>query len=356
MSTAPDPRPLPDLLAAAADTLMSREAAEAPAALANQFKSNRAQLATLAQRLRGRPPRLVATCARGSSDHAATYAKYLIETRLGVPTVSTAPSVSSVYPAGPDGADTLFIAISQSGRSPDLLAAAERAQRGGALVLALVNVETSPLAGMADLVVPLGAGPERSVAATKSYLAALGAILQLTAEWSGRPELLAAVDGAPDRLAEAWALDWSAAIPPLAAASNLYVLGRGVGLGVAQEMALKFKETCAIHAEAFSSAEVRHGPMAIVGAGFPVLVAAQDDETLPGLADIAAEFATRGADLLCAGVAAPGAVNLPTLAADPALQPILLAQSFYRMAAAVAVARGLDPDRPPHLAKVTETV
>jgi glutamine---fructose-6-phosphate transaminase (isomerizing) len=341
---------------AAERTRMFAEAAAAPEAVARQLERNRAAMDRLGETLRRRAPRLVATCARGSSDHAATFAKYLIETRAGVPTASAAPSVTSIYRADMRLEDTLFLAISQSGRSPDLIAAVEAARQAGAFVVALVNVEDSPLADLADEVVPLAAGPETSVAATKSFITSLSAILDLVASWTRDAELAQALPEAPGLLARAWDLDWSAGVAALAPVSNLFVIGRGLGLGVAQEAALKFKETCGLHAEAFSSAEVRHGPMALVGPDFPVLVLSQDDETRRGVDQLVTEFAGRGAPTLLAGASHPDAVNLATLDAPAILQPLLLIESFYRMANGLSVARGLDPDRPPHLNKVTRTL
>jgi glutamine---fructose-6-phosphate transaminase (isomerizing) len=335
---------------------MHDEAAQAPAVVRAQLEANAERVARLAERLRHSPPRAVVTCARGSSDHAATFARYLIETRLGILTASAAPSVSSVYDVAPDLAGTVVLAISQSGASPDLLSAVSRARSGGARVVALVNAESSPLAQLADDLLPLGAGPELSVAATKSYIASLAAIVQLVAAWAEDVELGAALAAAPEQLARAFELDWSAAVARLRPANNLYVIGRGLGLGIAQEAALKFKETCGLHAEALSAAELRHGPMALVRAHFPLLLFTQDDESRPGVTQLASELATRGADVLVAGADVPGTTVLPSLAAHPAIEPLLLAQSFYAMANALSLARGRDPDRPPHLSKVTETV
>jgi glucosamine--fructose-6-phosphate aminotransferase (isomerizing) len=324
----------------------------------SQLGANDAVIRDLAARLRRSPPKAVITLGRGSSDHAATFARYLIETRLGVITASQPPSVSSVYEADAAGMDgTLCLAISQSGRSPDILAAAEAAREAGALVVAMVNDANSPLARLADVTAPLLAGPELSVAATKSYIAALSAVVQLVAHWSEGPALLKALDGLPALLDEAWALDWSAAIAPLKDASSLYVLGRGLGFGVAEEAALKLKETCGLHAEAFSAAEVRHGPMALVGPGFPVLAFAQGDETRAGVEEAAAAAAAQGAPVLMAGGGPlPGVIGLPTKDACPILEPIAYVLSFYRLVDALAAARGLDPDRPPHLTKITETL
>jgi len=332
------------------------EAEQAPQVVREQLAANAERLGRLGERLRHLAPRAVVTCARGSSDHAATFAKYLIETRLNILTSSAAPSVSSVYDSTPDLAGTLFLAISQSGASPDLLATVRAAKEAGALVVALVNAENSPLALTADFTVPLCAGIERSVAATKSYIASLSAIIQLVGSWAREAELLEALQEAPGLLEQAWQLDWSPAVSRLRLASDLYVLGRGLGLGVTQEAALKFKETCGLHAEAVSSAEVRHGPMALIRAGFPVLIFAQDDATHAGVESLATELAGRRADVMVAGAKVPRALILPTQTANRVLQPMLLVQSFYRMVNALSLARGLNPDRPPYLNKVTETV
>ena len=340
----------------AESTRMFLEAGQASQVVAAQLRANAGRVTRIAERLRANPPRAVVTCARGSSDHAATFAKYLVETRTGVLTSSAALSVSSVYAAPQGLGDVLYLAISQSGQSPDLLAAVQGAKTAGAFVIALVNDVDSPLAALADEVLPLHAGPELSVAATKSYIAALAAIAQLVAVWTGDDDLTAALAALPALLGEAWTLDWTPAVEHLKLARNLYVLGRGVGFGVAQEAALKFKETCGLHAEAFSAAEVLHGPMALVKQGFPVLVFAQNDESRDSVDAVARSLAERGADLLLAGTGKVGAGTLPALAAHPVIEPILMIQSFYRMVNALAVARGYDPDSPPHLNKVTETV
>jgi len=342
----------------ATKTHMFEEAAQSAQVVRGQLKANRQDMVALGKRLRRMQPRAVVTVGRGSSDHAATFAQYLIETRLGVMTSSAAPSVSSLYHATPDMEGVVCLAISQSGQSPDLLTAIEGAKAAGAFVVALVNDAESPLARLADDVAPLRAGPEISVAATKSYIAALSAIVQITAAWTEDDVLMAALGELPDLLEQAWALDWSPAVAALKDARNLYVIGRGVGFGVAQEAALKFKETCGLHAEAFSAAEVRHGPMALVGQDFPVLAFSQNDQSRSGVDELVAEFVSRGANVMLAGGSSEEVrvKRLPSLAAHPVIEPILYVQSFYKMVNALALARGFDPDRPPHLNKITETV
>ena len=338
-------------------TLLYAEAAEAADVAERQLIELRPALDLIVQRIRELDPLLVLTCARGSSDHAATYAKYLIETRALTPVASYAPSVSSLY-ATPwrKLGGTLFLAISQSGRSPDVIASARAARAAGALVVAMVNDADSPLAQVAEATIPLLAGPERSVAASKSFIASLFAILQLVSAWTRDDELAGAVAEVPDVLRRAWGLDWSPALAALAGADSLFVLGRGPSLAIAQELALKLKETCGLHAEAFSAAEVKHGPMALVGDGFPVMMLAPQDEGQAAFEALAAEFVERGAMVMMTGRAPPGALGLPALRGlDPAVGPLATIQSAYRFAAELSLARGFDPDNPPHLRKVTET-
>jgi len=337
-------------------TRMFQEAAEAPQAVARQYAANAAAARELGAHLRALAPRAVVTCARGSSDHAATFAKYLVETRTRVLTASAAPSVSSLYDVVPDFDRCVFLVISQSGRSPDLVASAAAARAAGAVGGARGTPPAAPLAGAADFVLPLAAGPERSVAATKSYIASLAAIVHLVAEWMEDKALLTALEAAPADLERAWRLDWRSAVPTLRDASHLYVIGRGLGLGIAQEIALKCKETCGLHAEAFSGAEVQHGPQALLSGIFPALMLGQDDATRAGALALAAELIARGVTIYAAGLAPPGAHALPTIAADPAIEPMLLACAAYRLIVALSIARGHDPDVPPHLRKVTETV
>lgn len=332
---------------------MRRESGESAGAVARFLSRNSRTLESLGVYLRNNPPAVVVTCARGSSDHAATYGKYLIETMLGVPVASAAPSVTSVYAGAMRRTDALLVAISQSGRSPDLLATVARYRDAGAHIVALVNDESSPLAAAADTLLPLCAGPERSVAATKTFVTSLAGLAALSAHWRGDAGLINALSSLPSTLDAARDLDWSLLVAGLVEARNLFVIGRGYGLSIAQEAALKLKETCGLHAEGFSSAEVRHGPMAIVKRDFPVLAFATSDEAGADVRKVAGEFAERGARVLLADVAGQG--QLPALAIHPALEPIPMIQSFYGAAEALAVARGLDPDNPPFLRKVTET-
>jgi glutamine---fructose-6-phosphate transaminase (isomerizing) len=321
------------------------EAREAAAGARRQLVTCAPILGELAKRLRAAPPPLVITCARGSSDHAATYGKYVIETTAGNLVASVGPSVASMYQRVPVGlANALFIAVSQSGRSPDVLQLTEAAKRGGALVVAIVNDESSPLATMCDLVLPVCAGEERAVAATKSFLLSGLAFVQLAAAWTGEAALVDAVTRAPDLLDAACETTWD--LTPLASAISLYVVGRGIGLGAAQELALKLKETCRLHAEAFSTAEVLHGPVALVDRGYPIVVIEQADETAAANRDVLAKLAAMGATLH----------RCPSPDGPAVLAPLCQVQSFYLGLPALAAARGLDADAPSHLKKVTETL
>jgi glucosamine--fructose-6-phosphate aminotransferase (isomerizing) len=337
-------------------TKMFIEAAETSDVVTRQLDNNTATVARIGRRLRQIKPGFIITVARGSSDHAAKYAKYLLETRTGLFTVSAGPSIFSVYETSMNFNGCLCLLISQSGASPDLLAAASAARKGGAYVVALVNVANSPLAELADEVVELNAGAETSVAATKSFIASLTAIIHLLTNWIEDKELDSALHETPESLLAAWNCDWDEALEPLSNYDDLYVLGRGLGLGIANEAALKFKEVCGLHAEAFSSAEVLHGPVTIARADFPVLVLAQSDQTLPGLRDLVDNLASRNVKLMTAGIQHEAAINLPTPTGHPVIEPILRIQSFYRMANALSLRLGLDPDCPPYLQKVTATV
>ena len=335
---------------------MLEEACAAPAAVAEMLAADVSDYFALGAQLRSQPPRSMLTIARGSSDHAAHYMAYLIMARLGRLVTSLPMSLITLYQSRLSCDDLVSFAFSQSGQSPDLVAPIHFFRAGGARTVAFVNDATSPLAHAAQWVFPLHAGAETSVAATKSYIAQLAAGARLVAAWQGDRELQDAVARLPEVLERAVRQDWSPAIDALVEADRLFVIGRGTGLAVAMEAALKFKETCRLHAEAVSAAELRHGPMALVGAGFPLLIFTQNDESRAGVAQLATELAARGADVLLAGAAAAGATILPTEGAHPAIEPLLFAQSFYRMANALSLARGHDPDRPPHLHKVTETL
>lgn len=345
----------------ATTTRMAEEARQAPARAAEQLRRNADLVRAAGRRLRDLAPPFAATLARGSSDQAAAFAKFLFETHAATPTLSHAPSIGSLYHAtSPRFANVPLIAISQSGRSPDLLAAAEDARRQGAIVIAVVNETGSPLAELAEIVIPVHAGQETSVAATKSFVCTLVALAHLAAEWSDDAALLAALEQTGAVLEAAAQADWTEAIPLLREAQAMLVLGRGPTLPIAGEAALKLKETSGLHAEAFSSAEVAHGPMRLVGAGDPVLVLAPLDVARQGLAERLADFAARGAMLMIAGARADATARTTLLPFQDDLHPVLGAiaqiQSFYGLAEALALARGLDPDRPPHLNKVTRTL
>jgi len=334
---------------------MANELVEAPAAVLTQARELPAPVAALVARLARRSPDVVVTCARGSSAHAATFAKHLIERNLGIPVAAAAPNIVSVYRRRLALKNQLFLAISQSGSSDDLIETAAAARAANAVTAAIVNDTNSPLARACEFVLPMTAGPELSIAATKTFVASLAASLRLVAQWAGRDEMAAACDRLPGRLAQAARLDWKAALAPLTAATTLVAIGRGPTLAIAREAALKLKETCALHAEAFSGAEFRHGPIALVSRAFPVLMLTPTDESALGFADLAADLRRAGAKVLIAGADDAGTA-LPTLAPDqPDADAICLIQSFYAFLLRLAEARGVNVDKPRHLQKVTRT-
>lgn len=336
---------------------MLDETREAPDRVAALLGRDGEVYGALARALQARPPAFAATVARGSSDHAATYAATLLGVRAGLATASIPPSLITRYgaPLRLDGA--LVLAISQSGASPDIVQTIEVAAAGGACTVALVNTEGSPLEAVAAHRLLQHAGEERSVAATKSFICSLVAAARLVAVWQGDRGLARALERLPERLEQALACDWSPALALLGDADSLYVIGRGLGLGIVQECALKLKETSGLHAEALSAAEVRHGPRAVIGERFPVLAIALDDPAGRDTASFAAELAGDGHAVAVASRTPVAGCHLPLPAPlHPLLDPIVAIQAFYPMAESLARACHRDPDHPRGLSKVTRTV
>lgn len=335
---------------------MLAEAREAPAAVARQLREDRDRWHAFGARLRAQPPTSLLTIARGSSDHAAHYAAYLIMARMGRLVTSMPMSLVTLYQSEIRSEGLASFAFSQSGQSPDLVGPTEFFRRRGAVTCAFVNDPDSPLARAAEWLFCLHAGQETSVAATKSFIAQLVAGARLAAAWQDDAALASALEQLPECLERACAADWSAAVAALADADRLFVIGRGLGLPVAMEAALKFKETCGIQAEAFSGAEVQHGPMRLIEEGYPLLVFAPRGPAQAGLLELAQAMRDRGARVLLAAPPGTPGANLPLVEGSvPDLDAVCAIQSFYPMVEALARARGNDPDRPPHLKKVTRT-
>ncbi len=338
-------------------SFMAREVAEIPDVAARFLTQTGPAVQAAATALRARNPGLIATVARGSSDHAATYLKYCIELAAGVPVASIGPSIASIYGAALQLQGAACIGISQSGRSPDIVEMMRSAKANGALTIAITNFSNAPMAEVSDHCLPLQAGIEMSVAATKTFVASALAGLSLLAEWREDAALRAAVARLPEAFQAALSLDWGPLAGRLARAQSLYVLGRGPTFAIASEAALKFKETCGLHAEAYSAAEVLHGPAALVQAKFPVFALGIEDAALPQLLATAERLAGQGADVFVTGGKAAGATTLPFVSGlHPLVAPLALIVGFYGFIEALARRRGYDPDTPPHLRKVTETL
>lgn len=337
-------------------TLMSAEVGEIPAVAARFLETAQDAVGQAAAAMRAIDPRLIVTVARGSSDHAATYLKYVAELAAGVPVASVGPSIASIYGRRLRLDGAVCVGVSQSGQSPDIVEMMRSAAEGGALTVAVTNQAGSPMAAACDHTLALGAGAERSVAATKTFVTSALAGLALVAEWREDEGLRAAVAALPGQFEQALSCDWGPLSDRLATAGQAFVLGRGPGFAIANEMALKFKETCGLHAESYSAAEVLHGPAAIVRADFPVLALAVEDAARAQVVVTAERLAGQGADVFLTAEAA-GCVSLPVVAGvHPLTAPLVLVVSFYRFVEALARRRGLNPDEPPHLRKVTETV
>jgi glucosamine--fructose-6-phosphate aminotransferase (isomerizing) len=339
---------------------MESEIRSQPAMLARLAEDAAPLVAELGRQVARRRPRFALLAARGTSDHAAIYGKYLLETQAGLVASLAAPSVYSVYGRSPDVRDALAIGISQSGQSPDIVAAVEGARRGGALTLAVTNDEGSPLARAADLVLPLGVGLERSIAATKTFTAEILALwLLVGAVAGGDPDPARRVGAdAAEALAAA---ERALAAPPLGdAGSPVVVVGRGYGFPIALEIALKLREVGLRNAQGYSAADLLHGPIAAVDAGTVAVLVGAAGPTLPSLRECLAALRARGARTIAIGdipeLHQLADVGLPATAATESLAVISMAVAGQWLALRDALARGRDPDRPPGLVKVVRTV
>ena len=337
-------------------TQMRREINEIPDAVDRLLTEGAELIAQTADEIRGRDPRFLISVARGSSDHACNYLQYASELLLGLPMASVGPSVKSIYGVDLRSDDAVCIAVSQSGQSPDIVQLTQSLTKGGAYSVAITNDTGSALSGVASATLPIHAGPELSVAATKTFVTSLVTGLWLLARVKGDEDLLRAIYGLPDNLSAAIACDWSV-VADAVSDQSLFTLGRGTSLAISNEAALKFKETCQIHAESYSSAEVLHGPVSIVDQGFPVLALASGDAAEANLAEVADTLAAKGARVFATTSRVGQAAVLPHVRTSHWMtDPIPTIASFYGMVEKVATQRGVNPDTPRHLRKVTETV
>jgi glutamine---fructose-6-phosphate transaminase (isomerizing) len=333
-------------------TNMEKEARDAPHAVQRFLDANRKSLTEIGRYLRKNEPPLIMTNARGSSDNAAGYFKYLEEIIMGVPCASVGASVVSIYGARLKVVKGLCLTISQSGKSPDIVAMQGEARRAGALAVAMVNDENSEAARGADILLPLCAGKEKSVAATKTVITSMIGAAAITAAWRDDDAFLNAIDRSAEYLEQASNITWDAVQENLRDIASLYVLGRGPSLPVAEEMSLKLKETCAIHAEAYSSAEVMHGPLELLGKGFDVIALVPNDAARESNLAAITKMRKSGAEVMVIDNS-----ELPFVPMRPTLlEPISILQSAFINIEAIARSRGRDPDHPKLLSKVTETV
>lgn len=335
------------------ESMMLSETMASPEAIRRLIENEGSTLAALGRRCRNRTPPLVATCARGSSDNAASYLKYALGIMTGTPVASIGPSVASVYGAPLRLEGAVLVTISQSGRSPDLVAAQAAAKRSGALTVAFVNMTDSPVAAAADIVIPLHSGEEKSSAATKSFIASITAATAFAAAWAGDEALTAAITSLPEMLKQSCEVDWSAAEGLLKDAGSVFTLGRGPGYAIAKEARLKFKETASIGTEAFSTVDVDAGPLRMLAGKTPAIAFAPEDAAL-GSNRLGLEKMVRAGGPVLAVSPSP---DLPgTLLPSPKTgqgftDVIAMVPALYRLVERLTRARGLDPDRPQYFAK-----
>lgn len=345
--------------------LMGAEIAEQPAVLRRRLEHT-ADIDAVRERLRAERPRFVLLAARGTSDHAALYAKYLVEIRLGLPAGLVSPSAYTVQGARPDLRDVLFVSVSQSGGSPDLVESQAAARECGALTLAVTNAPGSALARGAELSIDIAAGPERAVAATKTYTAELLTLHLLLSGAAAASDAVALPEAAA-RTLELATEERLAAAAETCAAERVVVSGRGYSYPTAREAALKLMETSYVSAQAFSGADLLHGPMAMVDPTVPTIAVVSPGRYGEAMAPVLGRLADLGAPVLRvgaeggaggSGVAGGGtAAELPIAAGGVPehLLAILEILPLQRLALTLALRRGVDPDRPRGLSKVTET-
>lgn len=338
-------------------SLMLQETEQSPSVVATLLEKEQDTFAEIAAIFAKGQPAVVTTAARGSSDHAATFFKYMLEITTGIPVASIGPSVASVYGAGLRLPSAVHFTVSQSGASPDIVAVQKAAKKGGAVTIAVVNVTDSPLAYEADVVLALNAGVEKSVAATKSFIASAAALAGVTAAVSGNDELAAGLARLPAALAATRASGRQPVEDLLVNAPSLFTSGRGTGYAIALEAALKAKETANIHAEAFSLAELMHGPMRLVEKGFPVVAFVPDDQALPTNIEGLKRLESFGASIVSLSHASVPGLHLPSATTGSGLlDPLVSLLDYYRIIEAVTRRKGFDPDKPRNLNKVTVTI
>jgi len=334
------------------ESAMARETAEIPAA-AERLLGRSDVFAPIVERIEQAKPRIVVFCGRGSSGHIGVYLRYLFEARLGLLGSAAAPSIVTAYQRPPEMGNALFVVVSQSGRSPDLVDATQMARKFGALTLAIVNDENSPAAAASELVLPIGAGTEHSVAATKTVALSMIAGAQLVAALAHDEDLNDGLQHLPLRLSGALACDWSTWADSAADAAATFVVGRGYGLGCVREIALKVAEILRVPALGYSAAELRHGPRASITPATPVLVLRQNDQAAATVDELVRDLNDAGERVFTAGGAAG---TLPWIGdGHPICDPVLMLIPAYRAIEAAARRRGFDPDSPPYLSKVTRT-
>jgi glutamine---fructose-6-phosphate transaminase (isomerizing) len=329
------------------------EIAEQPAVLARLLDAQAPVIDALAGGLRDQPPRFALIAARGSSDNVARYAQHVLGHLCRIPVALATPSLHTLYGTPPRLEGALVLGISQSGASPDVTAVVRDAAEQGQQTVAITNDRDSPMARAAAHVIELGTGEERSVAATKTYTASLGAIAALAAAIAGAPHLREELLAAPEAVAAQLEQPVGAAAELAAGWERCAVVGRGANYGTAFEAALKIKELTGIAAEPYSPPDLLHGPIAVLGPGHPVLAFAPAGPAAAGIAEVADEARRRGAPVI---VAAPDrAARLPLVPMPEWLSPLGAVVPAQLLAAELAERRGVEVDRPFGLSKVTRT-
>lgn len=343
-------------------TKMWDEIHQQPAVLERCFSTNKKTIEELINEIHKRNISSIVIAARGSSNHAATYGKYIIEMNLGIPVALAAPSIFTIYGGELNLANSLVISISQSGQAADVIEVTKSANRQGAITTAITNSPGSPLANVAKFHLYCDAGSEQSVAATKTFTSQMYLLARLTAEWARDSHMKNELSYVPQKISDI--LETAGEIGKHTVRyrfmNECFVLARGVNYPIALEAALKIQETCYVRAKAFATSEFQHGPIAMVDKDLPVIILAPDGPSYPYMREITSRLKQKQVELIIISNlkdmldSATCAFPIPQTNND-IISPFFNVVTAQIFACQLSVAKGLDPDKPRELSKVTIT-
>lgn len=338
---------------------MMQEILSAPNLIQNQIKSNDSVYQEIAKILQRNKWNFSATIARGSSDHCSSFFSYLLGLKTNIFCGSLPPSLLSIHESAISFNNSLVFGVSQSGASPDIIKALEQSKKMGANTISFINEKESKLEQISNYTIPLGAGLEESVPATKSFLSTLTAMVSLVAKWCNDSELSYSLEKLPEALSKSFEIDFEPLLKECQNIEKMIILGRGLGYGIASEASLKINETCKIQTSPYSAVEFKHGPITLVNKGDPVIVFISDGKEKASILDMCRNLVSYGAKVFTIGASEPisGTISIRTNSVGNSIVDLITAiGAFYPFAEKLSNSRGLNPDMPEHLKKVTKTL